>query len=224
MIGDSAAPDTPVQKRLRVANVTIDGSDDYGVSLVSFEAFTDDSTQLTVRNATLGAIDAGLRVAGSIPDGTYTGNTVDEIVLERDLDELTSDVTLHARGVPYRLGQPDSGDGFVIGSATAAMPKATLTVEPGVTVEVSPIGGLYVNAGSALVAKGSAALPIVFTSGNTPPAPGDWVASSSTAYRMRRARSISPRCRSPVATGFSAPASIASTAARQAMTNTPRFG
>ncbi len=58
---------------------------------------------------------------------------------------------------------------------------ATLTIEPGVTVEFATGAGLILGSGSntyktygALRAQGTEAAPITFTSGAADPAPGDW--------------------------------------------------
>ena len=77
----------PRQELPRVSAVTIEGGDnDYGVSLLSGGTFTADSTGLTIRNTMLGPIKAGIRLAHTIPTGSYTGNKVDEIVLWHDSD------------------------------------------------------------------------------------------------------------------------------------------
>lgn len=55
---------------------------------------------------------------------------------------------------------------------------ATLTIEPGTVIKssVSNKGALIIERGAKIMAEGTAALPIVFTSGKTPAerAPGDW--------------------------------------------------
>jgi hypothetical protein len=54
--------------------------------------------------------------------------------------------------------------------------NATLTIEPGVTVRFGPDMNLSIgyNAAAKLVAVGTAAAPIVFTSSNATPGAGDW--------------------------------------------------
>ena len=81
--------------------------------------------------------------------GTVVGGTVD-----RD--------TVWTRALsPYC-----AGDSVLVASG------ATLTVEPGVTVRFDPGKGLRVD--GALVARGTAAEPITFTSSQSIPARGDW--------------------------------------------------
>lgn len=77
---------------------------------------------------------------------------------------------------------------YVIRASVAVYPGATLTIRPGVVVKFAPGTDLNVTAGARLVANGTAAQPIYFTSlkddtiggdtngdGNaSSPAPGDW--------------------------------------------------
>jgi hypothetical protein len=90
-------------------------------------------------------------------------------------------MTLKNLGVPYRLGNAKlnaSGD-LRVGGPT----HAVLTVEAGVTVRVDPAGRILMQSSGdstqpalgALVAKGTAAAPIVFTSASATPTAGDWV-------------------------------------------------
>jgi hypothetical protein len=166
---------------LRAVDVTIDGSQQFGVSLREGATFTADSANLTVRNATLGPIRASAPLAGSIPTGSYTGNTIDEILLIADT-AIVNDTTYRDLGVPYRLGDT-LGNGIDLRVGTPSSAKTKLTVEPGVTVRVSPGGrilmasqGSGMPATGVLVAAGTAAKPIVFTSAAAAPAAGDWVA------------------------------------------------
>lgn len=72
---------------------------------------------------------------------------------------------------------------------------ATLTLEPGTTALMAPGGYLDVDPssdGAALVAIGTAAKPVVFTSDAAAPAAGDWqcvrIAGSSTESELRHVR------------------------------------
>lgn len=171
---------------LHVDHVTIDTSSDFGVVLRNGGAFTADSTALTIRGAVEGPIRSSVALAGTIPDGTYTGNTVDEIQLLSD-DVVAQDTTYHDRGVPYRLGdtQGNSHDMRVgeVGTATTPPHRAVLTIEAGVTIKVSAAGRILmqtpgdstVPAVGALVAAGTSGSPVVFTSAEPAPAAGDWV-------------------------------------------------
>jgi hypothetical protein len=116
----------------------------------------------------------------AFPTGTFTGNKIDEIRLSTygggvAGDGLTVDGTLHERGVPYRVE-----GSFYIGRYDQA--NATMTIEPGVTMKFEANKRLNVQiftgdkpAGASLVAVGTAAKPIVFTSASPTPAPGDWL-------------------------------------------------
>lgn len=172
--GDSTLPRQPL---LTVDHVTIDGSQQYGVSLKYGAAFSDGSRALTVRNAELGPVRASPRLAGSIPAGTYTGNAVDQITIVGD-EDLSEDTTFHDRGVPYVVGDAKrNGKDLVIGTSAQ---RAVLTVEPGVTVRMQPESRIRTNSSGsastgAISAQGTAAKPIVFTSAAASPAAGDWV-------------------------------------------------
>jgi hypothetical protein len=82
---------------------------------------------------------------GNLPGGSYTGNGIDQILLQSigpsslsDKLGITSDVTMHDRGVPYRVGLgPES---IVVGDGQLADPAGTLTIEAGVTLLFSPEG------------------------------------------------------------------------------------
>lgn len=165
-------PRTPA---LRVQNVIIEDTPDWGVFLTRGAVFTPDSTNLTIRNAKRGIMRVGFRAADTIPTGSYTGNNGDgEIVLQRDMNFLKDDMTLRDRGVPYRLNDAEDSDDFIIGAPTESGARTTLTLEPGVTLKMAGPKGLYIARNGALVARGTAAKPIVFTSAAASPAAGAW--------------------------------------------------
>jgi hypothetical protein len=174
---------------LRAVDVTIDGAPQYGLILTAFGQMSADSTGLTIKNATLGPVRASAQLAGTLPPGSYTGNGVDEILLDADAP-IAADMTLKDVGIPYRLGKVSanaSGDLRVgaPGTASGSVPDrhAVLTLEAGVTIRVEPAGRILMqSAGTpakptlgALVANGNAGKPVVFTSAAATPAPGDWV-------------------------------------------------
>lgn len=180
----------PRQAILRVNSVTIDGTAGpygYGVVLREGATFTADSTGLTIKNAATRPIRANDKLVGSIPPGSYTGNGFDEIVWTSVVD-INEDTTIHDRGVPYRLGEPNgNGNDMRVGLGSTGAPLVTLTVEAGVTVKVHPTGrlvmqdslnasGIGVHPSGSLIALGTAARPITFTSAALAPAPGDWEA------------------------------------------------
>lgn len=77
----------------------------------------------------------------AFPTGRFTGNAVDEILLELlgtgvAGGGLSVDATLHERGVPYHVGRDSLGT-FVIGSGSEG-DLSTLTIEPGVVLKMHP--------------------------------------------------------------------------------------
>ncbi len=186
---------TPLVRSVRVVDVTIEGSGGFGANLQTRAAFTADSTGLTIHGA--GALPAGGSVdtrfpiyvegaaVSSIPDGTYTGNAIDEIAVA-NAALIAEDVTIHDRGVPYRsLGT----FGMSPAQSAANGGLLTLTIEGGVTMKF-PNGGATVHSlrlGTSngmlpqnlfpvrLVAAGSLEKPITLTSAEATPAAGDWV-------------------------------------------------
>lgn len=171
------------QEILRVDHVTVSGATAYGVSLRAGAAFVAGSTALTIKGAAVAPLRVLPRLVSNLPDGNYTGNAADEIVVETEAygDVTLEDVTFHDRGVPYRIGGPVSLGTLQVGPAT---PPVTLTLEPGVTFRFKKgsasalridKGSMGVAAKAALVAVGTASKPITFTSAQTVPAPGDWL-------------------------------------------------
>ena len=163
----------------RLRHVTIVGSAQFGLTLERSGTLTDDSTGLTIRGAVGGPINVrGPALAHGIPEGTYTGNTVDEILVMAT-SEMAEDTTWHDRGVPYRIGDTQgNGMDFRVGLSTGST-LATWTLEPGVNIRVSPAGRVRFQANAAaingsLIAQGTAASPIVFTSAVTPAVAGQW--------------------------------------------------
>jgi hypothetical protein len=171
---------TPLRtENARLRHVAISGSLQFGLTLERSGTLTADSTDVTIAGATLGPVMArGSALVGGIPDGKYTGNGVDEIlVIDRDF--MTEDTTWHDRGVPYRIGDANmNGADFRVGASSGAA-LTTWTIEPGVAIRVTPSGRITFNHATAgttgtIVARGTAALPIVLTSAAPAPAPGQW--------------------------------------------------
>ena len=182
---------TGLLRNLRTVNVTIDRSGGFGVNLLDRAGFTADSTNLVITRA--GMLPSGsnvdtrypLRIVGpavsTIPVGTYTGNAVDEIMVFNASSLLDPELTIHERGVPYRvLGR----FGMSPKDTAAAGGLSTLTIEPGVTIKFEPDGGIDLGTSNGslpediwpvrMIAAGTFDKPIVLTSVAPNPAPGAW--------------------------------------------------
>jgi hypothetical protein len=171
----------PTQPLLKVDHVTITGSGSNGVSLHDGAGFTPGSTELTIQGSAQFPIGMWSRAVDGVPSGHYSGNTHDEIMLygQGQGESIYESATIHDRGVPYLVGHPAAGGTLYVGGGTAF---TTLTIEPGVAMRFKKGGVMYVDrasgkgpAVSALIAAGTAAQPIVFTSDAASPAPGDWL-------------------------------------------------
>jgi hypothetical protein len=185
-VGNSSA--LPGPRLLFVDHVTIQGSSSPGVVLAGTTGFAEGSTDLTITGSGSQALPEPLALnpnaLGTLPSGSYTGNRSDAIfvssaVASSSIFFLGQDATLRALGVPYRV------DGLQVGNPNT---QATLTVEEGVELRFTPAKTLLVYDGrSALVAKGSSARPVVFTSARATPAPGDWTGLRFGGHNARDA-------------------------------------
>ncbi len=179
-------PNLPVPE-LSFDHVTLQGSQSNGVVLRG-TSFDPASTALTITGAAQFPIDMEPVAIDSVPTGAYTGNGTDELFVMGGVGAaITTDETMHDRGVPYRIGRDESSADLRVGDGTNGV--ATLTIEPGVTLRFAPRGILEVEhyatdapATGALVALGTAAAPIVFTSAAPAPAAGDWIGVSFASH------------------------------------------
>jgi hypothetical protein len=177
------SPTSPV---LRTSNVTVQGSQGVGVYLDANGAFTSDSQILQITGSGSRPVVTTMMSLGSLPSGTYTGNATDEILIAGPSANVFGDMTVEDRGVPVRIAY----GAMFIGPAVGATAPVTLTLRPGVIFKFPRLGqqaapGTRVTFGTngsapnnlvgVLNAIGTAAKPIVFTSGELLPAPGDWV-------------------------------------------------
>jgi hypothetical protein len=162
---------------LRVQHVTIEQSPDWGVNLTNGAIFTTDSTDLVISTMGRGPMHLGFSLAGTIPPGTYTGNTSNDVELMRDLNFQSASMTLHNRGVAYRYPRLGDTDDLTIGSATQAA-TTTVTIEAGTTLRMGTagLGANYIHIAKygVLNATGTPASPIIFTSASATPVAGDW--------------------------------------------------
>ncbi len=165
-------------------NVTLKGSASNGVVMNNVARFSDDSAALTVTGSAEYPVSIYPRVVGTLPTGTYTGNASDEILLPGggQGEVIVESTTMHERGVPYHVGHATSAGELRVGSSTTGAPLATLTIEPGVVVRFKKGGYFKIEefssatpATGALIANGTAAKPIRFTSAEAAPAIGDWI-------------------------------------------------
>jgi hypothetical protein len=176
---------SPTAAVLRTDNVRIEGSKGVGIYLDANGGFTNDSELLSITTSGARPIHTTMMALGSVPNGPLAGNAIDEILIIGPNPNVFADMTVIKHGVPIRVPY---GTMFV-GPAFGATAPVTLTLEPGVELVFPRLGGgapgarvTFGTNGSApnnlvgvLHAMGTAADPIVFTSGEFQPAPGDWV-------------------------------------------------
>ncbi len=112
-----------------------------------------------------------------MPDVFFEDNGADAVLVEtyeRLGDAGPTDVVLRNLGVPYRIGTDLDTTGLEVGTGNGS--AASLTIEPGTELRFPEHGGLSVEGpDGTLVAEGTAAKPIVFTSDAATPAAGDWL-------------------------------------------------
>ncbi|MFO0626870.1 MAG: hypothetical protein U0325_14755 [Polyangiales bacterium] len=185
--GDGLTPAKPVAL---LDHVTVEDSLGSGVVAERTATFAPGSRDLVITRTGHGGVNPyPLRIhehaIDALPTGRYTGNQVDEILLDpagaNGTGGLQEDATLRDRGVPYRVGS-SSVDRFSIGAGGQNAPRqTTLTIEPGVVMRFAPGTRLAVEhytgefaASGVLRAVGTAERPIVMTSAAATPRPGDW--------------------------------------------------
>ena len=189
MLSVRGAPnDVPNAELIRVQHVRLEDSASAGALVYEGAAFTSDSTDLTITGSGFHPLTMDSHGLSSLPTGSYTGNALDVIDLSTWKASLagkpgeTLAVTMHERGVPYRIGSDQEGAVELAVGSSIDSALTTLTIEPGVTVRVREKGVLRIRgpkddqpASGSLVAKGTEAAPIVFTSDAKSPAAGDWI-------------------------------------------------
>jgi hypothetical protein len=176
----------PTQGLLSVDHLTIKGSKSNGIVLRTGAGFGPGSKDLVVTGSAQYPVSIWARAIDSIPTGTYTGNTIDQLLIPArgGAEGIREDATMHNRGVPYKLGDSGSFGTLYISKGNAGTTGfATLTIEPGVVVKVKKGGVIYVEqsqgtfpATGALRAIGTDTNNrVTFTSAEPTPAPGDWL-------------------------------------------------
>lgn len=188
--GDSAQ----LPELLTADGLSIIDSSGIGIML-RYARLTPSSRNLIVKGSSAYPVYASIRVAGSLPvDSTLQSNGVDAVLLQTmgpaiyDADApISEDVVLNDLGLPYRVGH--SLGSILVGDGSADGPSASLTLEAGVRLEFNRQGstpnqlavrGRQAGNGSyepqgALIVKGLPSSPVVFTSAESVPAPGDWM-------------------------------------------------
>jgi hypothetical protein len=182
--------DATLPQLLAVDHVTVTHSSGIAVFLNSAR-FAPASSELTIASSGAYPMLLGADSGSEIPAGAYTGNANDAILLQsagtaaafEQGRALLADVTLHDRGVPYRVGLVPAT--IVVGDGVQGHPTAKLSIEAGGIMTFTPEGTSsssriqvrgYPNGTpqGALVVSGTAAKPVVFDSAAATPAAGDW--------------------------------------------------
>lgn len=172
----------PAKRTLFVDHVTIRGSKGVGLRMDRVTGFAPGSDALVITDSGDETTPFPLIVdeygIDSLPRGDYTGNELDAILVDAN-STLQESATMRNVGVPYRIGTWPNGDLVVGGGSGKSL--TTLTIEPGTRLEFFPGTALEIEhitgefpASGAIVADGTAAEPIVFTSAAEVPAAGDW--------------------------------------------------
>lgn len=174
---------SPLKRVLRTVQVVIEASQGVGVLLDANAAFTTNSKALQIRGSIGRPLHTTMMALGSVPTGTYTGNGTDEILIHGPGANVFANTIVKSLGVPVRI--PFSS--MYIGPVAPATKPVKLTLKPGVVFKFPRMGGqpgalmTFGTNGNApnnrvgiLHAVGTAKKRIVFTSGETNPAPGDW--------------------------------------------------
>ncbi|MCS6797773.1 MAG: hypothetical protein NZ898_04455 [Myxococcota bacterium] len=119
-----------------------------------------------------GAPDTGTPDTGApdtgMPDAGPRCPAIGERTVVEVRSDITADTTWTCRNL-YRIGAQ-----VFVGSSDPSRP-ATLTIEPGTVIQgTSGSNALIVTTNGRIMAQGTRELPIVFTSAQARPAPGDW--------------------------------------------------
>jgi hypothetical protein len=209
---------------LFVDHVQVEGSAANGVVLRGGANFAPGSGDLVIHGSALYPMRLAVNGLGGLPAGVYTGNTKDEIGVvanERNSVPFRETTTLRDLGVPYHVLKNSSSafSGELLLSAATPGGNTTLTIEPGVTMRFDQGGALRVadaldegmqspaTANATLIAVGTAAKPIVFTSAQAAPLAGDWIGLSFAAIPQPLSRLAFVRVEYAGRAAYEAPAS-----------------
>lgn len=175
MNGSSTLPD-PV---LKINDLAIEDMAGAGIYLAD-AAFTTDSSELIVIGSPDYPIALSAMALGSIPIYFGGNNTHDEALVVNNAN-IFDNLTIHRR-LPIRF---KTAGVRVAGAAPTFVPNITLTLDAGVVLKFEPAAtappmiifgtnGQTTDENAALIANGTDADPVIFTSGAATPAPGDW--------------------------------------------------
>jgi hypothetical protein len=167
---------------LHVDDVEIADSMSQGVYVNGDVGFDATSQNLRIHGSAGYPIHVVARVIGSIPNGAYAINGRPAIAIAGAGGPVGNAQTMHNRGVPYHVGSGMDGGRMDVNSQVSGT-VAVLTIEPGVVVLFPPGGTLNIDpsmatlpARGALIAIGTAAQPIIFSSDRgAASAAGDWL-------------------------------------------------
>jgi hypothetical protein len=171
--------DAPVVRSTTLDRVLIEGSTSYGLNLDAWGALTEASTKLWIRGSGSADYPYPVRlepgIAGTLPRDLVTSGNRREGIFMITSKNFSRDDTLQKLGIPYVQSGPMSVSPSADGAAV------TLTIEAGVTLAFDkPDAGIYFGRTrerpGMIVAEGTAAEPIVFTSAKDVKAAGDWMA------------------------------------------------
>ncbi|HMK72976.1 MAG TPA: hypothetical protein VK454_06535 [Myxococcaceae bacterium] len=164
---------------VRVDNVVIDSPQGVGVYFDGNAAFTSDSQNLAIQNAPNYVFEMTMMSVGSIPAGNYTqGNAAPYAMVDVGPNaNVFGDMTI-TKNIPVVI---NSG-GVVVRGPTNTTAPVTLTVQAGAQLYFNGTRVIFGGNGNppnnpvgVLLALGTAAEPILFSSALQSPAPGDWV-------------------------------------------------
>ena len=162
---------------LHLDDVEIANSASQGIHLQGVLGFDAGSKDVRIHGSVGYPIVTYANLLGSIPSGVYTGNATDELLIAGSGGQVTTSQTMHDRGIPYRVGEGPNGQLDVVGPVGTV---AVLTIEPGVRLKFHPGGRMRIEPGAgpakgALIAVGTPAKRIVFTSVSPTPVAGAWI-------------------------------------------------
>ena len=117
------------------------------------------SEPTTFDNVRIETSKNGLCVAADVVG--RLGSLTSDVPISVNSTTLSSDATWKSFGVPYLM-------------SSSLTVRAELTLSAGVTIQMPANSQVSVDSGGALLAKGTTAAPVTFTSAKKSPGPGDW--------------------------------------------------